>query len=113
MIKPLLTLSIDFYMRTFVQVLDSPSGSKQACTKRVYIAKCVQCGLLKEQQVVKTTVKGASTIYSPSPITISPNCEVCDSKMLVKYIIFFTFFYFNLFSCMALIGIQLFMTKPF
>jgi tRNA G26 N,N-dimethylase Trm1 len=30
-IKPLLTLSIDFYMRTFVQVIDSPSGSKQAC----------------------------------------------------------------------------------
>lgn len=71
-------------MRTFVQVIDSPSASKQACSKRVYMAKCVQCGLLKEQQVVKTTLKGTSTIYTPAPITISPNCEVCDSKMLVR-----------------------------
>lgn len=73
-------------MRTFVQVLDSPSGSKHACGKRVYIAKCVQCGLLKEQPIVKTTVKGNSVIYTPAPITISPNCEVCDSKMLVIYV---------------------------
>lgn len=53
-------------------------------SKKSYYSKCVSCGFLEDQPIVKTTIKGTSTVFSPAAVSIAPNCRYCDSKMQVN-----------------------------
>ena len=43
-IKPLLSVSVDFYVRVFVQVFTSPSEVKRSASKHCLVFLCVGCG---------------------------------------------------------------------
>lgn len=43
-IKPLLSISVDFYVRVFVQVFTSASEVKRSASKHCLVFLCVGCG---------------------------------------------------------------------
>ena len=43
-IKPLLSISVDFYVRVFVQVFTSPSEVKRSASKHCLVFLCTGCG---------------------------------------------------------------------
>lgn len=52
-IVPVLSLSIDFYVRLFVRVFTSPAEVKKACTKAAYVHQSLGCGSFFIQPVGK------------------------------------------------------------
>ena len=43
-IKPLLSISVDFYVRVFVQVFTSASEVKRSASKNCLVFMCIGCG---------------------------------------------------------------------
>ncbi|CAM9094406.1 unnamed protein product [Hapterophycus canaliculatus] len=61
-IVPVLSLSIDFYVRLFVRVFTSPAEVKKACTKAAYVHQSLGCGSFFLQPVGKMS----NNNYNPS-----------------------------------------------
>lgn len=61
-IVPVLSLSIDFYVRIFVRVFTSPAEVKKACTKAAYVHQSLGCGSFFLQPVGKISKNN----YNPS-----------------------------------------------
>ncbi|KAI0489851.1 N2,N2-dimethylguanosine tRNA methyltransferase [Xylaria cf. heliscus] len=88
-IEPLLSLSIDYYLRIFVKVRKSPAQVKFLAGKTMVVYSCDHgCGAWETQLLArnrKTTNKsGKGTYYKHSfaiAPTAGPNCQHCDSKM--------------------------------
>ncbi|RYC58102.1 hypothetical protein CHU98_g8108 [Xylaria longipes] len=88
-IEPLLSLSIDYYLRVFVKIRKSPAQVKFLAGKTMVVYSCDHgCGAWETQLLArnkKTTNKsGKGTYYkhgfAQAPAT-GPNCQHCDSKM--------------------------------
>ena len=61
-IKPLLSISVDFYVRVFVQVFTSASEVKRSASKHCLVFLCVGCGTFhlqpsKSQSLVRWKTK--------------------------------------------------------
>lgn len=88
-IEPLLSLSIDYYLRIFVKIRKSPAQVKFLAGKTMVVYACDHgCGAWETQLLArnkKTTNKfGKGTYYKHSLAlapTAGPNCQHCDSKM--------------------------------
>jgi tRNA (guanine26-N2/guanine27-N2)-dimethyltransferase len=65
-IVPLLSCSIDFYVRVFVMVHTSPSESKNAAIKMGYVYQSQGCDSFYWQRVGRKNIKGNSTKYAPA-----------------------------------------------
>ena len=52
-IVPLISLSVDFYFRVFVQVFESQKQVKQSCTKKAMVHECVGCGAFELQPLAQ------------------------------------------------------------
>lgn len=61
-IVPVLSLSIDFYVRLFVRVFTSPAEVKKACTKAAYVHQSLGCGSFFLQPIGKMS----NNNYNPS-----------------------------------------------
>ncbi|KAI1755628.1 S-adenosyl-L-methionine-dependent methyltransferase [Xylaria castorea] len=88
-IEPLLSLSIDYYLRIFVKIRKSPAQVKFLAGKTMVVYSCDHgCGAWETQLLArnkKTTNKsGKGTYYkhgfAMAP-TSGPNCQHCDSRM--------------------------------
>ncbi|PGH22994.1 N2,N2-dimethylguanosine tRNA methyltransferase [Polytolypa hystricis UAMH7299] len=87
-IEPLLSLSIDFYVRVFVRVHRSPAQVKFLLGKTMTVYNCDHgCGAWKTQllgshreRISKDGSKYYHYAYAQAPTT-TPNCEHCGSKM--------------------------------
>ena len=83
-IVPLLSLSIDFYVRIFIRVYTSAAITKEAGSKMAYYYQCVGCDYFTEQKLAKIIKKGNSTKYLPSLGTVqSSSCPHCGNSMQV------------------------------
>lgn len=65
-IVPVLSLSIDFYVRVFVRLYTSPSVVKLSGSKMSYIYQAVACDSFYLQPVAKVGKKNQSIKYSPA-----------------------------------------------
>lgn len=63
-IVPVLSLSIDFYVRLFVRVYTSPAEVKKACTKAAYVHQSLGCGSFFLQSVGKMSKNNYNPILS-------------------------------------------------
>ena len=85
-IEPLLSLSIDFYVRLFIRVHRSPSEVKFLASKTMYVHHCDKgCGARSLQYAAEAkakTNKEGDTIYQfkTAQSTGSVLCEHCGSK---------------------------------
>uniref|UniRef100_A0A915DCW1 tRNA (guanine(26)-N(2))-dimethyltransferase n=1 Tax=Ditylenchus dipsaci TaxID=166011 RepID=A0A915DCW1_9BILA len=65
-IKPLLSISIDFYVRCFVQLDSSARLAKDCASKLSHVFACSSCHSLELQPLIKKTINGPSTRFTNS-----------------------------------------------
>lgn len=77
-IVPVLSLSVDFYVRVFVRIYTSASAIKESPSKLSYVYQCVGCDSFHLQPVGRVATRQGSTRYLPGtgPV-ISPDCKQC------------------------------------
>ncbi|KAJ3896452.1 N2 N2-dimethylguanosine tRNA methyltransferase [Lentinula edodes] len=86
-IEPLLSLSIDFYVRLFIRVNSSPYQVKKALTKTSSYFVCTSCQSFYEQPLGRLVEKQGSrenvnTIYKTQPgPTVGGKCPECESGL--------------------------------
>ncbi|KAI0206441.1 N2,N2-dimethylguanosine tRNA methyltransferase [Astrocystis sublimbata] len=88
-IKPLLSLSIDYYLRIFVKIQKSPAQVKFLAGKTMNVYNCDNgCGawniqlLARNKKVLNKSGNGAYYKHGLAMAsTPGPNCSHCDSKM--------------------------------
>ncbi|KAF8344252.1 N2 N2-dimethylguanosine tRNA methyltransferase, partial [Cantharellus anzutake] len=89
-ITPLLSLSIDFYVRLFFKIRSSPSDVKRLASKTAIYFVCTSCQAFHEQPLGKAVEKisessGQINIMYKTTIgpTVGTECGECGSKMHV------------------------------
>ena len=77
-IVPVLSLSIDFYIRVFVRIFTSPLQIKNSPSKLSYVFQCVGCDAFELQPVGRHATKGNVTRYQPGAGPVVPQrCSSC------------------------------------
>ncbi|CAJ1052918.1 tRNA (guanine(26)-N(2))-dimethyltransferase [Xyrichtys novacula] len=80
-IQPLLSVSVDFYIRIFVRVFTGQAKVKNSASKQALVYNCVGCGSFHLQRMGRRTVNGNHTKYSPSVgPPVGPECEHCGQR---------------------------------
>lgn len=83
-IKPLLSLSIDFYVRVFLRVYTGQLQCKESSTKQSMVYQCTGCEAITLQPLAVRKVNPEnpkSVKFSlPTGPFVTPNCEHCGSK---------------------------------
>jgi tRNA (guanine26-N2/guanine27-N2)-dimethyltransferase len=79
-IEPMMSCSIDYYVRIFVVVRNDATVVKQASSKTSLLYYCQSCKSFETQPIGKfiRTEKGSK--YGPCAVNISPDCMQCGSK---------------------------------
>ncbi|XP_055040054.2 tRNA (guanine(26)-N(2))-dimethyltransferase [Misgurnus anguillicaudatus] len=80
-IEPLLSVSVDFYIRVFVRVKTGQAVVKNSASKQALIYNCVGCGAFHLQRMGKRICQGKHMKYSAATgPPVGPNCEHCGQK---------------------------------
>ncbi|KAI9349626.1 N2,N2-dimethylguanosine tRNA methyltransferase, partial [Obelidium mucronatum] len=90
-IQPMISCSIDFYVRVFVRVISSPQDAKQMVAQSSMVYSCVGCRAYTVSPMGSYLTEGNSVKFkNPSLPKIGTNrekdgcgCEVCGSKLHV------------------------------
>eukprot|EP01095_Lingulamoeba_sp_RSL-Kostka_P005673 TRINITY_DN1713_c0_g1_i2.p1 TRINITY_DN1713_c0_g1~~TRINITY_DN1713_c0_g1_i2.p1 ORF type:complete len:597 (+),score=182.67 TRINITY_DN1713_c0_g1_i2:29-1819(+) len=80
-IIPVLSLSIDYYIRVFVRVFTSASSCKQIVSNFSNVYQCVGCGSLSFQSLGSHVVRKNNVIVRHQKNTAPVKCEFCDSAI--------------------------------
>lgn len=82
-IVPWLSLSVDFYIRVFCRVYESPQEVKRSLLKRGMIYQSHQCPSFYIQPVgtSSTTRRGNELNFYGAPVTVPPVCEATGGKL--------------------------------
>jgi len=80
-IVPLLSCSIDFYIRVFVKVYTSASMVKQAASKSSMVYHCTGCKSFAINPLGKCLQNGNNRVYKVNTgPTVNSTCNICGSK---------------------------------
>ncbi|KAA0707593.1 tRNA (guanine(26)-N(2))-dimethyltransferase [Triplophysa tibetana] len=80
-IEPLLSVSVDFYIRVFVRVKTGQAKVKNSASKQALVYNCVGCGSFHLQRMGKRMSQGKHMKYSAATgPPIGPNCEHCGQR---------------------------------
>ncbi|KAL6462103.1 hypothetical protein MHYP_G00302480 [Metynnis hypsauchen] len=80
-IEPLLSVSVDFYIRVFVRVRTGQAKVKNSASKQAVVYNCVGCGAFHLQRMGKRISQGKHVKYSAAtgpPVGLS--CEHCGQR---------------------------------
>uniref|UniRef100_A0AAR2KKJ6 tRNA (guanine(26)-N(2))-dimethyltransferase n=1 Tax=Pygocentrus nattereri TaxID=42514 RepID=A0AAR2KKJ6_PYGNA len=80
-IEPLLSVSVDFYIRVFVRVRTGQAKVKNSASKQAVVYNCVGCGAFHLQRMGKRISQGKHMKYSAAtgpPVGL--NCEHCGQR---------------------------------
>lgn len=97
-IKPLLSISADFYIRLFVRIYTSPAACKLSSSRHSMVFQCTGCDTLTLQPLGST--KPNPTLSNPNQVKfgtptgpfVNTNCEHCGHRHHVSDFMFcFTF----------------------
>jgi len=90
-ITPLLSFSIDFYVRIFFRVNTSPLGAKFSASKQSLVYSCVRCGSFHAQRIGKNSndnlqpgeppVKPEKCKFTAGNLSIDQHCKFCGGVM--------------------------------
>lgn len=88
-IVPLVSCSIDFYLRVFVRVFTSPQEVKKSASNMAIIYECSGCHSYSVQSLGKISLKdnGAERHTPASGPTVNSSCEHCNSIHHVSFYI--------------------------
>ncbi|KAK3528014.1 hypothetical protein QTP86_014089 [Hemibagrus guttatus] len=80
-IQPLLSVSVDFYIRVFVQVRTGQATVKNSASKQALVYNCVGCGAFHLQRMGKKTSQGKNMKYSAATgPPVGESCPHCGQK---------------------------------
>lgn len=80
-IHPLLSVSVDFYIRVFVRVFTGQSKVKNSASKQGLVYNCVGCGSFHLQRMGRRTSNGKQMKYSAATgPPVGPECEHCGHR---------------------------------
>lgn len=80
-IVPVLSVSIDFYVRVFVRIYTSPKTVKASASKLSYLYQCVGCDAFHLQPVGRIVYKNENARYLPGTgPAILPECKHCGKR---------------------------------
>ncbi|KAM3864962.1 tRNA (guanine(26)-N(2))-dimethyltransferase [Diretmus argenteus] len=80
-IQPLLSVSVDFYIRIFVRVFTGQAVVKNSASKQALVYNCVGCGSFHLQRMGKRTSHGKHMKYSAATgPPVGPECQQCGQK---------------------------------
>ncbi|XP_033478998.2 tRNA (guanine(26)-N(2))-dimethyltransferase [Epinephelus lanceolatus] len=80
-IQPLLSVSVDFYIRVFVRVFTGQAKVKNSASKQALVYNCVGCGSFHLQRMGRRTSNGKHMKYSPATgPPVGPECEHCGQR---------------------------------
>ncbi|XP_054460350.1 tRNA (guanine(26)-N(2))-dimethyltransferase [Anoplopoma fimbria] len=80
-IQPLLSVSVDFYIRVFVRVFTGQAKVKNSCSKQALVYNCIGCGSFHLQRMGRRTSNGKHVKYSPATgPPVAPQCEHCGQR---------------------------------
>eukprot|EP00834_Sanchytrium_tribonematis_P004714 NODE_247_length_11822_cov_1.182718.p3 type:complete len:487 gc:universal NODE_247_length_11822_cov_1.182718:3187-1727(-) len=77
-VKPLLCLSIDFYVRIFVQIESSALQAKDSCVNTGIVYQCLKCKWFTHQSIASKNEKNR---FSPSILSVEIQCPECTSEL--------------------------------
>uniref|UniRef100_A0A3B4B4S3 tRNA (guanine(26)-N(2))-dimethyltransferase n=1 Tax=Periophthalmus magnuspinnatus TaxID=409849 RepID=A0A3B4B4S3_9GOBI len=80
-IVPLLSVSVDFYIRVFVRVFTGQANVKNSASKQALVYNCVGCGSFHFQRMGRRTSNGKHMKYSAATgPPVGPECEHCGHR---------------------------------
>lgn len=79
-IIPLLSCSIDFYIRVFLRVVESAHESKKIGTRVSTVYRCVGCKSFEMQPKMTHVLNGRSEKYGTARLAVDPVCQFCSSR---------------------------------
>ncbi|XP_061770666.1 tRNA (guanine(26)-N(2))-dimethyltransferase [Nerophis ophidion] len=80
-IQPLLSVSVDFYIRVFVRVFTGQATVKNSASKQALVYNCVGCGSFHLQRMGRRTSQGKQMKYSAANgPPVGPSCEHCGQR---------------------------------
>uniref|UniRef100_A0A8C2A2X5 tRNA (guanine(26)-N(2))-dimethyltransferase n=1 Tax=Cyprinus carpio TaxID=7962 RepID=A0A8C2A2X5_CYPCA len=80
-IEPLLSVSVDFYIRVFVRVKTGQAVVKNSASKQALLYNCVGCGAFHLQRMGKKMSQGKHMKYSAATgPPVGPSCEHCGQR---------------------------------
>lgn len=81
-IKPLLSISVDFYVRVFVRVFTSQFACKDTATKQSMVFQCTGCESIVLQPILTKKPTGPNSFkYGiPTGPYVGSTCDNCDFK---------------------------------
>ncbi|KAM9769136.1 tRNA (guanine(26)-N(2))-dimethyltransferase isoform 1-T1 [Menidia menidia] len=80
-IQPLLSVSVDFYIRVFVRVFTGQATVKNSASKQALVYNCVGCGSFHLQRMGRRTSNGKHMKYSAATgPPVGPECEQCGQR---------------------------------
>uniref|UniRef100_A0AAY4F0U7 tRNA (guanine(26)-N(2))-dimethyltransferase n=1 Tax=Denticeps clupeoides TaxID=299321 RepID=A0AAY4F0U7_9TELE len=80
-IEPLLSVSVDFYIRVFIKVHTGQATVKNSASKQALVYNCIGCGTFHLQRMGKRTNQGKSMKYSAATgPPVQENCQHCGQK---------------------------------
>jgi tRNA (guanine26-N2/guanine27-N2)-dimethyltransferase len=78
-IEPMLSLSIDYYVRVFVRVRCNATLAKEASSKSSMLYYCQCCKSYETQTIGKFIKTEKGSKFGPSSLTVNSQCQVCDN----------------------------------
>lgn len=82
-IRPLISLSVDFYLRVFVRVFRGPGEVKKAPCRTAIVYVCSACGSFHLQPLGRSDDKRPGVLHPGRGLPVGPNCAECGSHFNV------------------------------
>ncbi|XP_004084262.1 tRNA (guanine(26)-N(2))-dimethyltransferase [Oryzias latipes] len=80
-IQPLLSVSVDFYIRVFVRVFTGQATVKNSASKQALLYNCIGCGSFHLQRMGRKTINGKNVKYSAATgPPVGPECQHCGHR---------------------------------
>jgi tRNA (guanine26-N2/guanine27-N2)-dimethyltransferase len=79
--RPLVCISIDFYVRLFVRIFDSAARAKYQASKTGIVHQCVQCESFFVQPLGDASGEGNSKFKPPRVVTPGSECPECSNRI--------------------------------
>lgn len=81
-IVPLMSCSIDFYIRIFIRVVESPTNVKYSGTKRGIIERCSQCKTIYPREFITQSSQNMD-LFSSNSLEKIVNCSICSGSLSI------------------------------
>merc|ERR1719193_328018 len=82
-VEPLISCSIDFYVRIIVRIHDSPVRAKKLASTTALVYQCIQCDYFCTQPLGDIAGNPGNPKYKPARVTAPSQCPECGGRFSI------------------------------